>query len=319
MRRIENISIFLLPIFVLISMELTAQADDSTKLSQRRPKHGDHNFVYLTGARTPEMNSEVFTFMGGGQTSDLQYQIFDIDGWDGIGLTGSVVFVHLNAKYQQLVRDWLSVFVRYNVASRIGTDVQSVLGHGVNTITSFEIGWKLKVYQGNKSILSTSFELQNHSGNFMNISKFIKDIIGNNPNASITQNIPVLTGGVGIQYAYGINDLFGLSTYIDVGYGETYVRGKNAVRFLAGASFDVNFYERYDFPIGLAVNGALNSEPDLVYVDGKIAKLIQFKVAYTGSLDFSLGIEIGAAYTPLPGVKDDPLFGTIGLASRYYF
>ena len=173
------------------------------------PSLNSHEFIQVTGSKSPFIETTVFTYMGYGETENYSVPLFDLGDYKAIGLTGEILFADLVFNYQQRIRNWLAFYVRYNLAARLGADVQSVLGHGFNTITSFEIGWKIKLIERPKYILSTHIELQNHTGNFVNILGFIKDIRNNHLNPKVSEKVPVLTGGTGLMLAYGINDLFG--------------------------------------------------------------------------------------------------------------
>jgi hypothetical protein len=63
----------------------------------------------------------------------------------------------------------------------------------------------------------------------------------------------------------------------------------------------------------------LTSQPDVVYANGRTAKIFIFKIAYTKSTDFVLGIEWMNMITPMPEVDKDPLAQSFGLSTRYYF
>lgn len=285
----------------------------------KTPSLKTHQFIPISGIHLPNTGTKLGTYIGGGKTVNFTLPLLELENGHVIGLKGDILFVDALINYQQRVRDWLAVYVRYHKAARLGTEVQSVLAQGYNSINSFEIGWKFKLLEYDEFMLSTSIEMQNHSGQFTNILGYVKDLINNHPDPSITEKIPVITGGGGIHMAYGINDLFGVAFVTEVAYGETYTRGENGVRFNSGLAFDVNFKERFSIPVGLAVASYLTSQPELVYVDKSMAKLLVFKLAYTGASDFSLGLEWSVMKSPMPNVENEPMVQMVGLSSRYYF
>jgi hypothetical protein len=302
--------------FILVTQVSVSQ--EQARIS-KIPTLNNHEFIPTTGGQYPFTSTSVSTYMGYGQTVNFNVPIYEINDQRVIGLTGDVIFADLVFKYQQRIRERLAFYTRFNLAARLGSDVQTVLGHGLNTITSFEIGWKIKLIEQEKFIMSTQIELQNHKGSFMNILGFVRDIKNDVPDPQITENVPVLTGGTGFLFAYGINDIFGLNFYSELTWGETYKRGENAFRFQLGGNFDVNFYQRFNIPIGLVLSSVLTSQPDVVYANGRTAKIFIFKIAYTKSTDFVLGIEWMNMITPMPEVDKDPLAQSFGLSTRYYF
>jgi hypothetical protein len=66
--------------------------------------------------------------------------------------------------YQQQVREWLAAYINFSLSTRVGTELQSLLSQGINTLTSFEIGWNIKLIDGDKYTFSTVVELQNNEG-----------------------------------------------------------------------------------------------------------------------------------------------------------
>ncbi|MCK4749311.1 MAG: hypothetical protein KAT15_19795, partial [Bacteroidales bacterium] len=205
------------------------------------------------------------------------------------------------------------------ISARVGTELQSILSQGFSTINSFDIGWHIKLAEGNKFTLSSIVELQNHQGSFISVLGYIKDIIEGHPNPSLNQNVPVLAFATGLRSAYGLNDLVGFKTSIDLAYGETYNRGENGFSFDAMAGIDLDFYPRYSVPVGFIINYAITSMPEFVYIKDQNAQMIQAKIAYTKAVDFSLGIEYNYMKVPLVNQDKPPTVQSIALAARYYF
>jgi hypothetical protein len=133
----------------------------------------------------------------------------------------------------------------------VGTEVQSLLNQGINTLTSFEIGWNIKLLEREKCILSTVINLRNSQGSFISISKLFKALYNNEPDSSINETIPVLTFGTGFRFAYGLSDLIGFKASTDLVYGESYIRGENSFSFAADGGIDIDFYPRYSLPFGM--------------------------------------------------------------------
>lgn len=288
---------------------------DTTK----RPSLGAHVFTPVTYSNLPFTNTYFSTLTGVGQTLDLIHQI-DLPGNIQLrGLEGEVAFMDMGFAYQQRVRDWLAAYITINVSARLGTELQSILTQGFSTISSFDIGWHIRLAEGNKFALSTIVELQNNHGSFISVLGFVNDYINDHPNPSITRNVPVLAFATGFRFAYGLNDLVGFKASTDLAYGETYTRGKNGYAFTSSAGIDLDFYPRYSIPVGFVLNYSITSMPDFLFIDGKQAQLIRAKIAYTRAADFSLGIEYSFMKIPMMNQDKPPSVQSIALNARYYF
>lgn len=296
--------------FVILP-EVNAQLD-----SIKKPAIDHHVFIPVTYSSLPFVNSYFSTHTGIGTTSGLVSKIGDLPFK---GLSGEVTFVEMGFAYQQRVRKRLAAYVNLTISARVGTEFQSIIAQGFSAITSFDIGWHIKLLEGRKSHMSMIFELQNHQGNFVNVLGFVKDIIEDHPNPSLTESVPVLAGATGLRYAYAISPTLGLKGSANLSYGETYTRGKYGASFKAGTGVDFNFFPRFRVPVGLVLTYDLTSMPDFVYVDGEFSHITQVKVAYTKASDFSLGIEVSFMKYPLLNQKNPVSVITAALAARYYF
>jgi len=305
---------FLLLLLAHPLLNIKAQSDSIIK-----PFVGDHFFTPVTHSKLPFTNTYFYTLTGFGQTLNLVHQLELIDGDYLIGLKGEVTFVDMGFAYQQRVRDWLAAYISLNVSARIGTELQSILTQGVNTINGFEIGWHIKLFENEKIALSTNIELQNLQGKFINVLGFVKDVINGHPNPSLNKNVPVLTFATGLRFAWGLNDLIGVKSSTNLAYGETFNRGENGFALSAGAGIDFDFYHRYSLPVGLVLHYNITSMPDLVFFNDKYAHVLQTKLAYTKASDFSLGIELSYMKVPLINQEKHPSVYSIALAARYYF
>jgi len=312
--RLSTAAPFIL-VLLFFSFPISFAQSDTTK----RPLVGEHTFTPVTYSNLPFTNTYFYTLTGFGQTTDLVHQLGSIGNYKLQGLEGEVAFIDMGISYQQRVRDWLAGYINLHLSARVGTELQSILSQGINTVNSFEIGWHFKLIDGNKHALSSILELQNHRGSVISVLGYLQDIIEDHPNPSLNQNIPVLAFATGICYAYGLNDLVGLKASLDLAYGETYTRGLNGFSFEAGTGIDFDFYPRYKVPVGLVLQYAITSMPEFVYVEGEHAQVFRSKIAYTKADDFSLGIEYSYMKVPLINQEKPPSVMTFALVARYYF
>jgi len=308
-RTLKLIVAIILSIF--LEPALMAQSD-----TLKHPRVGNHAFTPITFSKLPLINTHLSTQTGLGSSSGLVSNIGDLSVE---GLAGEVTFFEMGFAYQQKVRNWLAAYMDINVSARLGTELQSILVQGFSAITSFNIGWHIRLAEGKKSLLSGILELQNHNGSFTNLLGFMEDILNDNPNPSLSENIPLLVFSTGFRYAYGLNETVGFKASSALAYGERYVRGKYGYSFDVGAGIDFNFYPRYSVPLGLVLIYEITSMPDFVFVDGENSKFIEIKIAYTKASDFSLGLEF--AFMKYPFINQ-PEYVTVryaALSARYYF
>ncbi len=300
-------------------MELPNHVCAQVDSLERRSSIGDHVFTPVAYSNLPFTNTYFSTFMGMGQTSDLVHELNKIVDNDFEGLHGELAFIEIGFSYQQQVRDWLAAYINLQVSARVGTELQSILSQGVNTINSFEIGWHIKLIERDKIAFSSFVSLLNNQGSFMSLSGFIEDVINGVPNPSISTNIPILSGATGYRFAYGISDLVGLKFSGDFVYGESFERGVNRFSYNLGGGIDFDFNPRYSIPLGLILNYSISTIPSLVVDTDVYAQIYQLKIAYTRASDFSLGLEYFYQKIPLPNIEEPSTVNSIGLAARFYF
>jgi hypothetical protein len=308
--------IFAFSLALLICFPLSGLTQsDSTK----RPSVGDHIFTPVTYSNLPFTNTYFYTMIGYGQTTDLVHSIDWITGGSFRGLHGEVTFLDLGFAYQQRVRDWLAAYVNFDVSARVGTELQSILSQGVNTLTSFDLGWHIKLLEGDRVALSATFELENNEGSFINVLGFVQDVINNLPNPSLSEKVPLLAAGTGLRFAYGLNDFIGFKFSTDIAYGESYTRGENAFTYSTGAGVDLDFNPRYSIPVGVVFFYSISSMPDLVIIKDKTAQMARLKIAYTKAFDFNLGVEYSYMKMPFLNQERPPTVQSFSLVARYYF
>ncbi|GJM28497.1 MAG: hypothetical protein DHS20C17_11320 [Cyclobacteriaceae bacterium] len=285
----------------------------------QKPKLNNHTFVPVSFMNSGFNNTSFTLPIGIGSTSNFNFSpaLPELDSIDG--LNGEILFASLGFKYSQKVQDWISFNLELGLTARLGTNVESILSQGFNTVINFEVGSMVKIYQSNKTRLSLSVVVQNYNANFVDIAGFVKDVINEESDPKILRQIPALTTGGGLHFAWGINDLFGVraeSTYI---YGETFTRGKSNGFYSIKGGVDINFNERYQVPLGLAITYTITTEPKIVYVDNRSGRMFFGKLAYTGRKDFDIGIEAGAMVLPFQNIEEKPTILMANLTMSYFF
>ena len=283
------------------------------------PNLNGHYFIPNSNTASPFINSHFGSNIGIASSREFQNIILEIDGEEIIGLKGSLIFADLNFDYQQKIKNWIAFYLNVGVTARIGTELQSMLTQGVSTVTSFRMGWLVGIAEGKKGKLSGIIQLNNHSAIFINVGDFIYDIVNNNPNPSISDNVPILNGVLGLRYAHAFNEMFGFQGFGEIGYGESYKRGKSTTIYNIGGLIDMNLATKTKTPLGFAIYYNATARPDLVQVDGKSATNGGLKISYSGAPHFNLGLEISRLRVPIPGVEEKVNSTSIIIATRYFF
>ena len=206
------------------------------------PELNGHVFLPNIYMEDPFNNTYLDIAMGIGTTGQYKYPVFEIDENEFIyALKGELLYANIGIQYQQKIQDWISLQIKYYLSARIGTNIGSILAQGFTTMNSFQIGWKIRIIEREKYMLSGNFGVSNYTGTYMSISQFVDDVINEEPNPSIVSNVPALNGNFGFQFAYGVSSLFGLKLNYTNSLGESLDRESIAYLFSFGASGDFNF------------------------------------------------------------------------------
>lgn len=283
------------------------------------PKLNNHYFIPNSNTPSPFIKSHFAMNLGIAGSNDFENIILDIDGVPIIGLKGSLIFADLNFDYQQKIKDWIAFNIKVGVTARIGSELQSILTQGVNTVTAFRMGWLVNLAEGKRNKLSGNLQVNNYSANFISIRDFIDDIINGKANPSIAKNIPILNGGIGLRYAHAFNELFGFQGFGGVAYGESYERGSSEITYSLGGLFDMNLATKTKTPLGFALFYNINSLPDLVYVKNNFATNSGLKISYSGAPHFNLGLELSRIRVPVANVKEKVSGSSVTISSKYFF
>lgn len=283
------------------------------------PKLNDHYFIPNSLTPSPFINSSFGMGLGVAASDDFENIIYEIDGENIIGLKGSLIFADLNFEYQQEIKEWIALYINVGITARIGTELQSMLATGVNTVSAFRIGWLVNIAEGKRDKLSASLQINNYNATIINIGDFIKDVIDSAANPSISKKVPILNGNLGLRYAHAFNEMFGFQGFGEIGYGESYDRGNSKFVYGFGGLFDMNLTTKTKAPLGFAFFYNINAQPDLVQVKNKFATNGGLKISYSGAPHFNLGLEISRLSVPIPNVEDKVKSTLISIATRYYF
>lgn len=283
------------------------------------PRLGDHYFVPVSAFPAPFTNSHFGLNLGLAQSRDFENVILEIDGEPIIGLKGSLLFADLNFDYQQRVKEWMAFYMSAGLTARLGTEVHSILTQGLNTVSYFRMGWLIKILKKERYMLSGHVQINNYGATFINIKDFIDDILKDSTVSSITRNVPILNGSIGLRYAYAINEIVGIKAHGEIGYGESFERGASDFIYQFGALIDANLATKTKVPMGFALFFSATTVPDLVQVRDRTASNSGLKISYTGGPHFNLGLELANIRVPVPDVEEKINSAAVLITTKYFF
>jgi hypothetical protein len=318
--------IFLFIILTAASGSVVAQATDSIADSSTESASDSkcqvlngHRFPSTSYMRSAFVSTSVQADLGFGVTSEITMPEISVGDYEILGFTGKLIYMDMAVQYQQRFTPWLAMFFSAKMAGRVGSDMSTMLADGVNTLMGGDLGWLVRNKETKKFMLSGSFKITNVRGNFINVPEYFEEIINNEPYPSVIKQVPGLTAGLGLRSAYAFNPTYGLQFNLGFQYGETLDRGKSQGYFAGSIVGDIDFNPKQEVPIGLALGYALTSAPAIVMNDGGAANLVLFKIDYTGSDDFELGLQFNMYSTYLKSIDDNAFVKKIMLGLKFYF
>ncbi len=293
---------------------------DTVNNKYRKPMLHDHPFQMADRAKGPFIQSYLTGSIGLGQTGTMTITGLEVGDVVILDFTGELMFGSANLEYQQRVNDWLAIFFTYDLMGRVGLDVSTILVDGVNTLSGASIGWLFRLYHSDKFQLAGTMYLENLSGSFVDVVGYINDVIDSVPDPRVTRNIPVMNGGVGVKGAWAISKTVGMLFETDFLYGESFVRGVNS--FFTGISLtgDVDFNPHYHVPVGVDFGYSYSSKPQNTLLEFDHTNIYYFRVAYTGSNDFDVGLQFSFYRYELNNIEQRrPWVKNTSLGFRLYF
>ena len=267
--------------------------------SLRFPSLNGQKMITLSSMRSAFNNSQAYVNLELGYSSIYSTPGISIGDSLLTQLTNELLYTRLSFVYQQRIKDWVSFYTRMEYGARVGTGVEAVLTEGINTIISSEFGVNFKISEGQKHRLSGYLKLNNAEVEFVNVRKFIVDIIEDNPYAAVKQKVPVLNAGGGIAFS-SIPFPF-LAWHLDshIGYGETLERGADSFLYFIASNFDLKTDDWLNIPLSIGFGGSVSNNVGIYSLEGTYTSTMNVKLNYTGSEDFAISLEGYSGRTPV--------------------
>ena len=287
----------------------------------KRPVLGGHAFLANNLVPDPFIKTFIRNTVALGRAVDLVIlPSLEIGGDTIVGLKGDLLFAALGFEYQHAVKDWLAARGEINVLGRLGTDLGALLASGVTAATGFNLGWLIRLFESERTLLSGSLELSSNNFTIVNLTRFVEDIIDDRP-ARLVRNTPAVRGGGGLRFAWGLSPFFGLTAQAAGGYGESVERTADDQFYLdLGGTIDFDLLAISAVPIGVLLGFKHASFPDAggddVRDDIRTGLL---RIAYNGRSDFIIGLDVEALQFDSRTLNQTVNFGSLGISLRYYF
>ncbi|MCU0373118.1 MAG: hypothetical protein MUE56_07735, partial [Ignavibacteria bacterium] len=258
----RKINIFAAALFsVIISLVFQGYAfcqDDTVK---KYAELDGHTFLNNTNIGLPFTGTYYKTVLGAGQTLNLDVPDVYVNNTKVLNLSGDLIYTALNFTYQQQIRDWLAFNGIININAQVATETGALIAQGINLSSSFNFSWKARVYENRKMSLSSSLYLSRISYYVVDIMGFARKLIdsgGFTRDNKIINSVPLVRGGMKLNYAYAINKTFGGVASLSLDYGESAYRDEaNVWNYSYGFGIDANLLPKQNVPLGFLVGGGL--------------------------------------------------------------
>lgn len=312
--------ILILSIFVFGLQSIWAQENTELKEKDYRvARLNGHQFLTASHFKSSFINTTLQANLGVGATSVLSIPGIKIGDYRILEFKGRIMFFNAHVEYQQRFTPWLAMYASYDMTGRVGADMSTILADGVNTMSGGEVGVLVRLMQNKKFNLASSINVQNLTGNFINVVEYVEEIIDENPYPSVVKKVPAMSVEAGLLGAYAFNATYGLQFHAEFGYGETYERGNSAGYVSAGFTAEADLNPSTDVPIGFGLGYSLSSAPEVVMNNDGYSNLINAKIGYTGSKEFELGLQYTLYNIHINSIDDDGYINNVMLILKFYF
>lgn len=282
-----------------------------------------HKFIINSSIGSPFINTYYNTMLGAGQTTDLKLPEIKINGKPIAQLTGNLAYSNLLFAYQQEIRDWMAFYGEVKLLGRLGTEAGALITQGVNLATGYNMGWKFKLYQNKIMSLSADLKISKDNYTVADLADFIQNIIdsgGITNDNKLIKDISLVRGGIGFNYVYAFNSIFGAVAKLYVDYGESANREENDVfNYSYGFGIDADLYPRYNVPLGFLAGFYHTSIPQVKESPSKEPNEVIFQINYTGKKYLNLGAELNYRWYKQKDNDSYINFITLNLISTLFF
>ncbi|MFY0625255.1 MAG: hypothetical protein JXR07_03090 [Reichenbachiella sp.] len=284
--------------FSFILLCFSTQAQDSL-VNISYPTLNGTKVNGFSGMRSPFNNSQAYFQMGIGESERFTTEGVPVGDSTIFNLRNALLYTSLSIGYQQKIKDWISIYGRFNISARLGTGVESIIVQGVNTIEGAEFGVSFKLAEGKKFRLAGYTKLHRVEVEIINVREYIVDLILGDPYAAVQKTVPAQNIGGGILFGIAPFNFLSFSMDGSLSYGETVERHKTIWMYDIQGSLDLALKPLLNVPINLLFGAGSSTMISIYTSTGDYSLLTQAKIMYTGSDAFSIGLELFNAKSPI--------------------
>jgi hypothetical protein len=289
---------------------LTSTATQAQSTQKKVQELNGHIFNSLDDIQSPFMSTQFELNMGIANTSVFNGKSVAIGDTSLFNIRNELLYVGLSLNYSQKIKEWANFFVRLKYAARSGTGPESIVTQGISSIITRETGVKFRLSKGEKHQLAMYFSLNNTEANLVDLTGYVDDLLNGANDPSVTQKVPALISSGGLALAIAPHPWLGLQLDGKLGYGETLERGENKWQYFVSGSVDFYLHPLISLPVSVTIGGSSNTQINTFSLQGDITDTGYFKIAYSGSDSFLIGLSLYAGRTPIE--KSDKHVGVQG-------
>jgi len=277
-----------------------------------------HAFVEAPMLLSPFVRTTAMNSVGAGSASNVDHGTILLPSGDTlVALEGSITVATLEFAYQHALREWLGARGRVRVGARTGTEATSLLTNGVTFAVGFDLGWLARLRQTNRSVLSASFDVRTQSATFVDLRRWVGEIVAGEP-AQLVRTTPTLRVGGGLHYAWVLNETVAFSGSFEGARGEAIPVREDRWFFSGGLGASVNLAEKHGVPVGFGLSVMADAESSLKGASDGAWQAVGFRMAYTGREDVRISMTLEFSRVPFDADADMTV-RALSLDMRYYF
>jgi hypothetical protein len=278
--------------------------------------HQVSSFQYMESSF---LNSTLHFELGLGESGVFTSDGLPVGDTTVLKLNSALSFIGLRFGYQQKIKEWIAFYINTDYGARLGTGLESVVTQGVNTILVADVGVKFKLLHNKRDALSGYIKMINTQATIIDVKRYVWELINNQKYARVKRDVPALGFGGGLAYTHVFSPLIGVNLDGRLVYGETLVRGQSEWLYFFGANLDLDFKNSFNVPISLVLGGYANTLLNAFSLEGQLTSTFTARVLYTGSRDFTFGIEFYNGQTPIENTSKRVKVEGFSFTSQFYF
>jgi len=283
------------------------------------PVLGGTRVVSTTFLDDPFINTAATIGIGYGRSNNIFTPLLEIDGEPVIGLEGDLLFAILGFDYRYAPKEWIAVWLNFNLAARLGNEIQSVLAYGISAFNGFEVGWLLRMYENERHLLSMGIMGRKNSTTLVDLLGWADNVLSDE-NAQLIIKSPTLSTVFDLRYAYAVNEFMVLQLVGSGSYGESVDRRKgNEWSYGLGGMMSFDLGRKSGVPVGLALGYKYSTIPEGADDIIENSQSLLFAVSYVGRPDLSIGLDLQFQRVPIKGLEDPSRFFTAVISTKYFF